>query len=221
MSEAGWQAFLAADGVNDWVVLHGGATAAFVVDSLAHAASLGKAICELPELDAAGALVTLSDRRVTVRLTRDLWLIEDHHVNLARAVSSVAHEHGARADRSAVQEVQLAVAARPDEVDLPFWRAALGYDEAADDNSVDGLGHSSAVWMQPLDADRPLRHAMHVDVSVAREEAESRVAAALAAGGRIVVDAEAPATWILSDRAGNRVCIASWPDGGKPGPDRT
>ncbi len=27
MSEQGWQAFLAADGVDDWVVLHGGATA--------------------------------------------------------------------------------------------------------------------------------------------------------------------------------------------------
>ena len=217
MSETGWRSFLAAEGVDDWVVLHGGATAAFAVDSLAQAASLGKAICDLPELVGNGALVTLTDRRVSVRLTRDLWLIEDHHVNLARAVSTASREFGARAERSAVQEVQLAVAARPDDVDLPFWRAVLGYQEAADDNAVDGLGHSSTVWMQPLDADRPLRHAMHIDVSVAREEAEARVAAALAVGGRIIADAEAPATWILSDRAGNRVCVASWPDGAEPG----
>jgi 4a-hydroxytetrahydrobiopterin dehydratase len=54
---------------------------------------------------------------------------------------------------------------------------------------------------------------MHVDVSVAREQTEQRVAAALAAGGRIVDDSEAPRTWILADRAGNRVCIAAWPDG--------
>ena len=67
--------------------------------------------------------------------------------------------------------------------------------------------------MQELNADKPLRHAMHVDVSVAREHAEARVAAALAAGGRIVDDADAPASWILADRAGNRVCIAAWPDG--------
>ena len=53
---------------------------------------------------------------------------------------------------------------------------------------------------------------MHVDVSLAREEAEARVTAALVAGGRIVDESEAPKSWILSDRAGNRVCVASWPD---------
>ncbi len=69
------------------------------------------------------------------------------------------------------------------------------------------------VWMQELDPAKSLRHAMHVDVSVAREQAEERLAAALAAGGRIVDDSDAPAGSILADRAGNRVCIASWPDG--------
>jgi 4a-hydroxytetrahydrobiopterin dehydratase len=49
---------------------------------------------------------------------------------------------------------------------------------------------------------------MHVDVSVAREHAEARVAAAIAAGGRVVDDTSAPEGWILADRAGNRVCIA-------------
>ena len=34
MSEQGWQKFLAADGIEDWVVLHGGATAVFRVASL-------------------------------------------------------------------------------------------------------------------------------------------------------------------------------------------
>jgi Glyoxalase-like domain len=71
----------------------------------------------------------------------------------------------------------------------------------------------STVWMQELDPAKPLRHAMHVDVSVAREQVEARLAAALAAGGRIVDDSSAPAAWILADRAGNRVCIAAWPDG--------
>jgi hypothetical protein len=68
--------------------------------------------------------------------------------------------------------------------------------------------------MQELDPNKPLRHAMHVDVSVAREHAEARVAAALAEGGRLVHEADAPEGWILADSAGNRVCIAAWPDGG-------
>jgi 4a-hydroxytetrahydrobiopterin dehydratase len=69
--------------------------------------------------------------------------------------------------------------------------------------------------MQELDPDKPLRHAMHIDVSVARENIEGRLAAALAAGGRIVDDSAAPEAWILADRAGNKVCIAAWPDGAK------
>ena len=89
----------------------------------------------------------------------------------------------------------------------------LGYEPLADDNAVDPLGHSSTVWMQELNADKALRHAMHVDVSVAHQHVEARVAAALAAGGRIVDDADAPASWVLADRAGNRVCVTAWPDG--------
>jgi 4a-hydroxytetrahydrobiopterin dehydratase len=128
----------------------------------------------------------------------------------------VARTHGAVADRTGAQEVQLAIAAKPDAVDVGFWRAVLGYARLADDNAIDPLGHGSTVWMQELNADKPLRHAMHLDVSVAREHVEARVAAAIAAGGRIVDDADAPAGWILADRAGNRVCIAAWPDGSVP-----
>lgn len=96
--------------------------------------------------------------------------------------------HGAPADRTAVQEVQLAIAAKPDASDVRFWRAVLGYDPMSDDNAVDPVGHGSTVWMQELDEAKPLRHAMHIDVSVAREHAEARVTAAVAAGGRIVVE---------------------------------
>ena len=40
MSEEGWRGSLAADDVEGWVVLHGGATAAFRVGSMAAAAGL-------------------------------------------------------------------------------------------------------------------------------------------------------------------------------------
>jgi 4a-hydroxytetrahydrobiopterin dehydratase len=215
MSEHGWRGFLAAEGVDDWVVLHGGAVAVFPVGSLAEAARLAAEVAGVAGLESSGALLTIAADRLTVRLTRDLLLLEPHHVVLARAVSAVARAQGAVADRGAVQEVQLAVAAKPDEIDLGFWRAVLGYAPMSDDNAVDGLGHGSTVWMQDLDVGKPLRHAMHVDVSVAREHAEARLEAALAAGGRIVdaSGAQSHGSWILADRAGNRVCIASWPDG--------
>ena len=212
MSEQGWRDFLSADGVDDWVILHGGPTTVFMVGSLQEAARLAAAVAEVPDLEPRTILTAAADR-LTVKLTREMWGTEARHVEVARVISEVARQHGARADRAAVQEVQLAVAARPESIDLGFWRAVLGYAAMADDNGIDPLGQGSTVWMQDLDPAKPLRHAMHIDVSVAREHAEARMQAAVAAGGRVVVESGAPGAWILADRAGNKVCIAAWPDG--------
>ena len=211
MSEQGWREFLAAEDVADWVVLHGGPMAVFPVPSLAEAVRLAEAFAHVSGLEGAGVLMTLADGQLTVRLTRDLWQLEQRHVDLARALSAVARTYGAVVDRASAQEVSFAIAAQPDTADVGFWRAVLGYAGVSDDNGVDPLGHGSVVWMQELDPARPLRHAMHVDVSVAREQVEQRLAAAIAAGGRIVH--ESPEYWTLADRAGNRVCICAWPDG--------
>jgi len=51
--------------------------------------------------------------------------------------------------------------------------------------------------------------AIHLAVWVPIEEAEQRVAAALAAGGRLVRDSQAPSWWTLADAAGNEVDIAT------------
>jgi 4a-hydroxytetrahydrobiopterin dehydratase len=213
MSEQGWRDFLAAQAGTDWVVLHGGAAAVFRAPSMVGAVHLAGAIADIPGFAGSGALMTIADGQLTVRLTRGVFRLEQQHAELARAVSAVAREHGAVADRTRVQEVQFAIAAQPDAIDVGFWRAVLGYDELADDNGVDPLGHGSTFWMQDLNPAKPLRHAMHVDVSLAREQARHRVDAAVAAGGRIVDDSNAPGSWILADRAGNRVCVVGWPDG--------
>lgn len=71
-----------------------------------------------------GILLTLADTRVTVRLSRDIWDLEPRPIELARAVSTVAREQAAVADRAAVQEVQIAVAAKSEETStsgVPSW----------------------------------------------------------------------------------------------------
>jgi 4a-hydroxytetrahydrobiopterin dehydratase len=212
MSEQGWRDFLAADAIDDWVILHGGPTAVFKVGSLLESARLAAAVAEVPGLEQR-TLLTVANDRLTVKLTREMWGTEARHVEVARAISTIARDHSAMPDRGAVQEVQLAVAAKPEAINLGFWRAVLGYAPMHDDNCIDPLGQGSTVWMQDLDPNKPLRHAMHVDVSVARDHAEARMKAAVAAGGQVVDDSEAPASWILADRSGNKVCIAAWPDG--------
>jgi 4a-hydroxytetrahydrobiopterin dehydratase len=52
MSEQGWRDFLAAEGVEDWVVLHGGPAAVFRVASLGEAAQLAEAVAHVPGLEA-------------------------------------------------------------------------------------------------------------------------------------------------------------------------
>ncbi len=65
-------------------------------------------------------------------------------------------------------------------------------------------------WFEPMDAPRPDGiGAIHVGILVPGEQAEARVAAALAAGGRMVRDEFAPAWWTLADAAGNEVDIAT------------
>ena len=213
MSEEGWRAFLAAEGIEEWAVLHGGPTAVYRTASLAEAATLAQSIAALPGLEGTNVQLSVVSDRLTVRLTREVWKIEESHITVARAISAVAQAHSAAADRSAVHEIQVAISAKPDAIDLPFWRAVLGYAPMLGDNAIDPLGNSSTVWMQELDAAKPLRHAMHIDVSVPRDQAEGRLAAAVAAGGIIVDASHAPSYWILADRSGNKVCIAAWPDG--------
>ena len=63
-----------------------------------------------------------------------------------------------------------------------------------------------------MDAARPQRNRIHIDVSVPRDQAETRIAAALAAGGRVVSDAHAPHWWTLADPEGNEADVAPWRD---------
>jgi 4a-hydroxytetrahydrobiopterin dehydratase len=213
MSEQGWREFLTAENLKDWVVLHGGPTAVFKMQSFQDAATLAQSIAQISGIDGTHTQITMVSNRLTVRLTREVWRIEAEHVEIAQAISKIAESHGAVAEPHQAQEVQVAISAKPDAIDLEFWRAVLGYELMQGDNAIDPLGNSSTIWMQELDVKKPLKHAMHIDVSVSKGNAEARLAAAVKAGGIVVDDSHAPASWILADQSGNKVCIAAWPDG--------
>jgi pterin-4a-carbinolamine dehydratase len=53
------------------------------------------------------------------------------------------------------------------------------------------------------------RERFHLDVWVAPEAVEERIAAAVAAGGVIVDDANAPSFTVIADRDGNRACVCT------------
>jgi hypothetical protein len=58
-----------------------------------------------------------------------------------------------------------------------------------------------------MDAPRPQRNRIHIDVYLPPDQVQARISAALAAGGRVVAD-RAPDWWTLADPEGNEVDLA-------------
>jgi 4a-hydroxytetrahydrobiopterin dehydratase len=77
---------------------------------------------------------------------------------------------------------------------------------------VDPLRIGPRILFQEMDEPRGQRNRIHIDVSVPRDVAELRIAAALAAGGTLVSEAAARAWWVLADADGNEACITTWQD---------
>ena len=96
---------------------------------------------------------------------------------------------------------------------MPFWRAVLGYEpriDSPDEDLVDPQDRGAPFWFEAMEEPRPDGGgAIHISVWVPHDQAESRVAAALAAGGHMVRDDFAPAWWTLADAAGNEVDIST------------
>jgi pimeloyl-ACP methyl ester carboxylesterase/pterin-4a-carbinolamine dehydratase len=212
----GLRQFHEAAGVEDWRVVGEGACAYFRTGSFAAGARLVRAIGELAGLDDHHPDVDLRHEGVTVRLvtvTPDHHGISERDVELARQISAVARELGVPADTSILQTVQVSIDALAGRDVMPFWRAVLGYDYrlgSPDEDLVDPRGRGPSFWFQQMDAPRPQRNRIHLDVWVPHDQAEARVAAALAAGGRLVTDRYAPSWWVLADAEGNEACVATW-----------
>lgn len=208
-------AFLEAEGLADWRILGDGATAFFPTDRLALAAEFVGAIAAIPGVEEHPPAIDVRPDGVTVRLVT--WR-EDHggmtlrDVEIARQVSAVADRLGLRPDPSAVQSL-LVIPGAPDISRVtPFWRAVLGYvprPDSPDEDLVDPHDRNVPLWFETMREPRPGGlGAIHLAVWVPPEEAEARIEAALAAGGRIVRD-RAPAWVTLADAYGNEVDVAT------------
>ena len=208
--------FRESEGVEDWRVLGDGANAYFRTGSFAVGARLMQAISELPGVDDIRPDVDVRQDGVTVRMVA---FIEGYggmlrgHVELARQISAAARKLGLTADPSAVQSLLVIPGATVRTDVMPFWRAVLGYEPRRDspaEDLVDPRGRSVPFWFEQMEKPRTGGGgAIHIAVWVPYEQAEARIAAALAAGGRMVRDQFAPSWWTLADAAGNEADIAT------------
>jgi len=208
--------FHESDGLEDWRVLAEGALIFFRTDTFAESARLMQAISEIPGIDDQPPAIDVRAGGVTVRLisvTDDYFGMTDRDVEVARQISDVARRAGVPADPSALQS-WLIIPGAPEIAEvMPFWRAVLGYEprpDSPDEDLVDPQDRGPAIWLEQMAEPRADGGgAIHVAVWVPPEQAEARVAAALAAGGRMVRDDFAPTWWTLADAAGNEADIST------------
>jgi hypothetical protein len=136
---------------------------------------------------------------------------EKTYITMVRRISAVARNLGLPADPSAVQTVQVSIDALARSDVTPFWRAVLGWVERdGPEDLMDPRGRGPALYFQQMDAPRPQRNRIHIDVYVPYDQAEARITGALAAGGRLVTDRFAPDWWVLADPEGNEACVATF-----------
>ena len=197
----------------DWRVLFGAMTY-YPTATYVQAAQFAAAVAELADDAGMGLLVDLRAGGVTIDTGKDQW-VDERFGDLAGQVQAAARGMGLTADASRLRFVQIGI----DAVDIPavrsFWRVVLGYelDLRPDVTDIyDPRRLNPPLFFQRLSADdearRQQRNRIHVDVFVPDDQAGARVDAALAHGGRVVYDAEAPEWWTLADPEGNEVDIA-------------
>lgn len=205
--------FHRAEGVADWRVTGAGPHVVYRATSLSHAATLVSAIVAAAERFRILPDIDVRPEGVVVRIpNRGDGGIPSAATAFAAAVSQAAAEAQLVADPSLPQTVGIYVAQHSRADVRPFFLAALGYDELGDADAVDPLRCGPQLAFNPITGDVAGRGRTHLDVFVPADQAQARVEAALAAGGRLVDDSHAPAWWSLASPDNHGVDIASWTD---------
>ena len=187
--------------------------------SLPLAADVAGRAAAVPEAQGHLRMDVREDRLLLALQTAEIGAVTARDVDLARLITAAAEEFrltttAGEGDRT-VQALEIGIDTMDVALIRPFWQAVLGYvDEApptcAQNGLVDPFGQGPAIWFQQMDAPRPQRNRLHFDVSVPHDEAHRRIEATIAAGGKLLSAAEAPAFWVLADPEGNEACVCTW-----------
>ncbi|MCW2739487.1 4a-hydroxytetrahydrobiopterin dehydratase [Nocardioides sp.] len=142
------------------------------------------------------------------------WVTQQD-VDLARRITEIAAGHGLDADPASVSEIELGLDTADSATIAPVWAALLtGSAESQgrgspSDEVRDDTVRVPNLWFDDAGEDATSSQRWHVEVYVAPEVAEQRIAAAVAAGGTVVDNSDAPGLTVVADQDGNRgvVCV--------------
>ena len=136
-------------------------------------------------------------------------------VDVARRVTEIAAASDLTAEPGSVSHIELGLDTARSATIAPVWAALLTGSAASQgrgspsDEIRDATQRVPNLWFGGAEADGPPRQRFHVEVYVAPEVAELRIAAALAAGGTVVDDSDAPSLTVIADQDGNHgvLCV--------------
>jgi 4a-hydroxytetrahydrobiopterin dehydratase len=149
--------------------------------------------------------------------SHDVGAVTGRDLRLAAAISELAAKAGVTPERHGLAGIEWALDTPASGGVGPFWAAVLGMQfqdhDGVNDEVRDAAGVLPAIWFQESGSTEP-RQRWHPDLWVDPSEVQPRIDAAVAAGGTLVSDAEAPSFWVLADPEGNKVCLCTWQDRG-------
>lgn len=195
----------ALDGMTDWRAIYGALESRFRTGDFTTGLEFVNRVGAAAEAANHHPDLTLTHSSVHVLLTsHDVGGKTSRDVDLARTISGIAADLGVAAEPGTVQRLELALDTWDRSEIAPFWAAVLDMTER-DVEVVDRRGETPTIWFQ--DAGRGTAQRWHLDIRVPPEQAAARIAAALAAGGRLV--SEGPQFVVLADAQGNQVCVCT------------
>jgi len=219
---------IAAADLSDWRKLAQGLHSRYVADEFGAAARFVTAVGEAGDALGHCPRVSISNGYVDLELVSDDAIYRDDEgteyvvewvtqqdVELARRITEIAAEHALVADPASVSEMELGLDTARSATIAPVWAAVLtGNAESQgrgspSDEIRDATGRVPNLWFGDADDHEGTGQRFHVEVYVASEAAERRIAAAVAAGGTVVDDSNAPSITVIADQDGNQgvVCV--------------
>ncbi|MEU8076327.1 4a-hydroxytetrahydrobiopterin dehydratase [Catellatospora citrea] len=214
--------------LTDWRKLAQGLHARYLVGDFATAARFVTAVGEAGDALGHHPRVSIGNGYVDLKLITDDAVYRDaegtehviewvtqQDVDLARRITEIAADHKVDADPASVSMIELGLDTAHSATIAPVWAALLtGNPEAQghgspSDEIRDATGRVPNLWFGDAGEHESPRQRFHVEVYVAPEVAERRIAAALAAGGTVVDDSNAPSLTVIADQDGNKgiLCV--------------
>jgi 4a-hydroxytetrahydrobiopterin dehydratase len=214
--------------LTDWRKLGQGLHARYVVGDFGAGVRFVAAVGEAGDALGHQPRVTIGDGYVDLKLLSNDAVYRDGEgtdhvvdwvtqkdVDLARRVTEIATDQSVAADPSSITTMELALDTAHADVIAPVWAALLtGGDEALGRGTIgddvrDATERVPILWFQDTDEHETPRQRFHIDVWVPAEVAEQRIASAVAAGGIVVDDSQAPSYTVIADHDGNKACVCT------------